>query len=208
MKIELASIPTPQYQRIEGFVAGAKKMLEHLPNPTGNDPAKIDVDFKESGNCHISLVTGRWVEIDGQAEAVFTEDKPLVLITDNAPDFEQRVQAFLDHANKISEQHWNSHNYQKLGLYPLRKAEYGPSWVKVYSYDRHYDNESKPTEHKQSIFAFICRQDGYTKTLGKLKKGDIHKAASYLAPAKHARGNIFQDNFNNCVGPYGIAYLR
>jgi hypothetical protein len=39
--------------------------------------------------------------------------------------------------------------------------------------------------------------------------GDVLKPASWKAPAKHARGNIF-DTFNGLgsMGPYGPAYLR
>ena len=37
--------------------------------------------------------------------------------------------------------------------------------------------------------------------------GDIFKAASYSAPAKHARGNIYSD-FMHCISPYGAVYLR
>ena len=39
--------------------------------------------------------------------------------------------------------------------------------------------------------------------------GDVLKAASWSAPAKHARGNIF-DAYNGLkgMGPYGPAYLR
>ncbi len=38
--------------------------------------------------------------------------------------------------------------------------------------------------------------------------GDILMAASWKAPAKHARGNLFDGNPLKCVGPHGIAYLR
>ena len=39
--------------------------------------------------------------------------------------------------------------------------------------------------------------------------GDVLKAASWKAPAKHARGNIFNlDNGLECMGPYGAAYLK
>jgi hypothetical protein len=39
--------------------------------------------------------------------------------------------------------------------------------------------------------------------------GDVLKPASWNAPAKHARGNIFAaDNGMGCIGVYGVAYLR
>jgi hypothetical protein len=38
--------------------------------------------------------------------------------------------------------------------------------------------------------------------------GNILKAAGWSAPAKHARGNIYNENPAKCMGPYGAAYLR
>ena len=41
-----------------------------------------------------------------------------------------------------------------------------------------------------------------------LENGDILKAASWKAPARHARGNIFDSNRLQAVGAYGANYLR
>ena len=39
--------------------------------------------------------------------------------------------------------------------------------------------------------------------------GDVLKPATFKAPAKHARGNIFDEhNGLGSMGPYGPAYLR
>jgi hypothetical protein len=38
--------------------------------------------------------------------------------------------------------------------------------------------------------------------------GNIMKAASFKAPAKHARGNIFNANPLDGCGPYGVQYLK
>ncbi len=39
--------------------------------------------------------------------------------------------------------------------------------------------------------------------------GDVLKSASWAAPAKHARGNVFdQHNGLSMIGPYGPQYLR
>jgi len=73
MRTELASIPSTNTDRISGFVAGAKAMLAEMPNPSGNDPMDIDVEFRRSGNCHIYLLTGRWV---GPYEADFSNCEP------------------------------------------------------------------------------------------------------------------------------------
>jgi hypothetical protein len=56
----------------------------------------------------------------------------------------------------------------------------------------------KIVEKDGGVFAFIDKNNG-----------DVLKPASWSAPAKHARGNIFApDGGINCVGKYGIAYLR
>ena len=50
----------------------------------------------------------------------------------------------------------------------------------------------------ESVYCFI----DYTT-------GDVLKAASWNAPAKHARGNIFDENNGlKYMGPHGPAYLR
>ncbi len=59
-----------------------------------------------------------------------------------------------------------------------------------------------------SAYCFIALEDNVTKTLGVVKAGDILKPASYKAPARVARGNVFEANCIECTGPYGISYLR
>ncbi len=46
-----------------------------------------------------------------------------------------------------------------------------------------------------SVWGFVSKVDGSHKGLP-LKAGDVLKAAGYNAPAKHTRGNIFDDNQN------------
>lgn len=41
-----------------------------------------------------------------------------------------------------------------------------------------------------------------------LTNGDILRPATWKAPAKHARGNVFATDFGlSCVGPYGPNYM-
>jgi len=48
-----------------------------------------------------------------------------------------------------------------------------------------------------SVFAFVNKENG-----------DVLMPASWAAPAKHARGNIYDDDIGmSRVGPYGPAYL-
>ena len=77
-------------------------------------------------------------------------------------------------------------------------------WARLTKFDIWNDVKSKGG----SVYAFICLKDYQTKTLGVLKTGDIHTPASWKAPAKHARANVFQDNCISCASPYGLTYLR
>jgi len=52
----------------------------------------------------------------------------------------------------------------------------------------------------------ICQDSGSVFCFVELASGDIYKAASYAAPAKHARGNIAKGADD--VSPYGANYLR
>ena len=44
-----------------------------------------------------------------------------------------------------------------------------------------------------SVWGFVAKEDGVNKGLP-MKSGDVLKAAGCSAPAKHTRGNIFDDN--------------
>lgn len=60
-----------------------------------------------------------------------------------------------------------------------------------------------------SAYCFVALEDGQNKQLGQYRQGDVFKPAGYKAPARHARGNIFNDdNGLKCCGRYGVAYLR
>ena len=51
--------------------------------------------------------------------------------------------------------------------------------------------------HGRSVYAFIDKTNG-----------DILKPAGWAGPAKHARGNIFDESTWHCFGPTCVAYLR
>lgn len=60
-----------------------------------------------------------------------------------------------------------------------------------------------------AVYCFVRMTDGMTSTLGKLNAGDIHKPASYKAPAKHGRASVLDPDFGfSCATIYGIQYLR
>jgi len=60
-------------------------------------------------------------------------------------------------------------------------------------------------------FARIIKKDGSNVSAYgfiDLSNGDLLKAASWKAPAMHARGNIFNQDMLSGCGPYGMAYLK
>lgn len=52
-------------------------------------------------------------------------------------------------------------------------------------------DNAEPTGRFSGVFCFIALCDHETASLGKVKQGDVMKAATWKAPAKHARGNIY-----------------
>ncbi|MEH2517395.1 hypothetical protein V1279_002968 [Bradyrhizobium sp. AZCC 1610] len=97
-------------------------------------------------------------------------------------DFDQAIETFFEGVKRISDDYMNA-NYPSLSkpVFELQKLQ------KRYRIVR-----------DQAAFCFVDKATG-----------DVLKSASWAAPAKHARGNIF-DAHNGLakMGPYGPAYLR
>lgn len=105
----------------------------------------------------------------------------------------ERIELFVAKVNEILAAAYKDNSYT-----PVCHAEYlSEKWCKIVKKDS-----------QTSVYAFVCLKDGATRTLGKLKVGDVHKPAGWTAPAKHARANVFEDDFAKCIGPYGVSYLR
>ena len=69
---------------------------------------------------------------------------------------------------------------------PTVEIQPGPKYVRIVKRDT-----------GACAYCFIARENG-----------DILKPASWKAPAKHARGNIYNANPLEGCGPHGVAYLR
>ena len=123
----------------------------------------------------------------------------------NNLNFEQQLEKFVAHVDQIAKNDWDNRGYTHAKP-PTHRADYlSKKWVRIVVIEHPFN---KP-EEMRSVYGFISREDGETnKTLGKVKAGDIHKAASFKAPAKHARGSIFDESTWNCADAYGIVYLR
>ena len=60
-----------------------------------------------------------------------------------------------------------------------------------------------------SAFCFVVKEDCETKNLGKMKKGDLMCPSTWSAPAKHARGQLFdKTTWDSTFTDYGMRMLR
>jgi hypothetical protein len=97
-------------------------------------------------------------------------------------DFTSAVGTFFEGVKAISDKYMDA-NYPTLNKPVFELQELNVRWRIL---------------RDRSAFAFICK-----------RTGDVLKPASWSAPAKHARGNIFDEhNGIGSIGPYGPAYLR
>ena len=109
--------------------------------------------------------------------------------------FEQRLASFLDAAQANITAYYQQHfqSLAALGRIPQLAIERGQRYIRIV--------KKEPGLTGGSVYCFI---DTKPETLG-----NIYKAASYKAPAKHARGNIMaDDNGAGGVGVWGAIYLR
>jgi hypothetical protein len=90
---------------------------------------------------------------------------------------------------EMREKYMNEHFLVVQEIMPeVLVPEEGKRYVRVMS----------KSKNSNSAWAFVDKTNG-----------DVLKPASWKAPAKHARGNIFdQWNGMKWIGPYGPAYLR
>jgi len=110
--------------------------------------------------------------------------------------FEQRLASFMAAAQTVIDIHMensfpNAHYVVKLSV------EGGTKYLKIVRRE-FMKADGQPYGQGASVHCFVSTVDG-----------SVLKAATWKAPAKHARGNIFADDFGaGCMNPYGAAYLR
>lgn len=106
-------------------------------------------------------------------------------------DFDQAVQEWLVGAQKIINDHFAKH-YPNYPLpIPVLALEEGRRYIRVVRKDR-------PEDKTGSAHVFIDKTNG-----------DILKPDTWRKPAKHARGNLFDEKKGlGWMGPNGPAYLR
>jgi len=119
-------------------------------------------------------------------------------------DLKEQIAEFVKAADEVSAAYWERQKFTFAKPTQHRADFISDKWVRVVSLD--VPHEGPPVV--SSVYAVIALQDGHTKTLGAIKAGDIHKPAGFKAPAKHARGNVFEADFRKAIQPNGIVYLK
>lgn len=117
---------------------------------------------------------------------------------------QNELNSFVAAVDKLREAYRVENKYTFVDSFGARLGEGGEKFLRVMS------TETKDgKEVRASIYCFIALVDSESKALGKVKKGDVLKPASWKTPAKHARGNIFDaHNGLAACNSYGPAYLR
>ena len=88
-------------------------------------------------------------------------------------------------------------NYPSLTP-PVMTFDVGRRYIKVINETWHQSEDGIRTKTNSSVWAFIDRTTG-----------DVLKPASWNAPAKHARGNVFNDDNGSAnLTPYGPPYMK
>lgn|SRR4030065_2583453 len=108
-------------------------------------------------------------------------------MTTTGPKFGNALKTFVDGVQAIVRNNIET-NFPSLPV-PVITIEKGKRYIRIVRNER---------GQGRSVHCFIDTTNG-----------DVLKAAGWKAPAKHARGNIFNpDNGLGSVGPYGGNYLR
>lgn len=107
-------------------------------------------------------------------------------------DFEKSVDDFVKRLEELVNEHYAA-NFPNLKV-PTCRIDRGPTYFRIVLV------ENPDTER---VWGFIATKNMQTKHL-LFQQGDIARPASWSRPAKHARGNIFdEDGGMKYAGPYG-----
>ncbi len=105
-------------------------------------------------------------------------------------DFDAALSRFIDGCQTISDSYYGT-TFPKLTPSVIKLAKGGRRYAKLTVTS---DGDAGQT----SVHCFVDTTNG-----------DVLKAAGWTGPAKHARGNVFDDkNGLGAMGPYGPAYLK
>jgi hypothetical protein len=108
--------------------------------------------------------------------------------------FEAALKTFLVGAQKMVDEH-HAINFPNLPYRSILRSDGGKKYLRIVTEDVYHENGKKD---RPQVFCFLD-----------IATGDVLKAATWRAPAKHARGNIYaEDNGMGGISAYGGRYLK
>jgi hypothetical protein len=124
--------------------------------------------------------------------------------TEVSAELRSRIDAFVAHADQVTAEYWEQMGFTYAPP-RIHEAEYlSDKWCRINTVNIEHNGDRS----SGSVYGFICLQDNETRALGVTRAGDIHKAATYSRPAKHARGSVWAEDFNRCATAHGIVYMK
>jgi len=117
---------------------------------------------------------------------------------------QERIDGFVAAADSVTADYWKAQGFTYAPA-PTHKAEMtSDKWCKVVTLE-----ERNGVKTVTSVYAFIALQSFSTKALGQVVQGQIFKPATFKAPAKHARGSVYEGDFGrSCLTSHGPVYLK
>lgn len=120
-------------------------------------------------------------------------------------EFDKALKTWMEGAQKLIDDNWERNKFTHAQS-PLLVANRGSRYIAIQRIDRNKDGVLM--SDKGSAHAFIDLTGGKVQGVPTMR-GDVLKPAGWQAPAKHARGNIFDDrNGLGMMGPYGTGLLK
>ena len=104
--------------------------------------------------------------------------------------FKKEIEEFAGRVQNLIGEHFTARGFRHQP--PTISVKFGRKYAKLIRVEG-----GEHTRGSQSVYGFVS-----------VDTGDIFKAANWSAPAKHARGSIFNDDggMSACT-PYGMIYL-
>ena len=114
-------------------------------------------------------------------------------------DFDTAINSFVAACQEISDNHakaWFPDAHERM-----------PATISIGDGGVKFKRIVRADAGQRSVHCFVAVADGFNKKMGNWKAGDVLKADGWKAPARGARGNIFDDaNGMGRMGEYGPAY--
>jgi len=116
-------------------------------------------------------------------------------VAKNFTAFDEALEDFRAYAEGVKRTHFADAGYT-FAVPTVEISKGGKRYIKLIAGEN--DPETGEARPSRSVHSFV-----------EVSTGDIFKAASYKAPAKHARGNIYRGNGAEALTDVGgIRYLR